>query len=63
MEKNKKNRQPATGKAGLKAGKQQESKGKYERKNDPVAGQGSGSDRAQSERQRERENAIQQTGE
>jgi hypothetical protein len=63
MEKNKKNRQPATGKVGFKGDEQQDNKGKYERKNDPVAGLGSGSDRAQSERQRERENAIQQTGE
>jgi hypothetical protein len=63
MEKNKKNRQPGGDKVGLKGNKQQGDKGKYERKNDPVAGQGSGSERAQSERQRERENAIQQTGE
>jgi hypothetical protein len=63
MEKNKKNRQPASSTAGLKGDKQQKNSDKYERKNDPVAGQGSGSDRAQSERQRERENAIQQTGE
>jgi hypothetical protein len=63
MEKNKKNREPASGKAGLKSDKQQDSSKKYVRKNDPVANQGSGSERAQTERQRERENPSQQNGE
>jgi hypothetical protein len=63
MENNKKNRQPASGKSGLKRDKQEDSSRKFDRKNDPVAGQGSGSERAQSERQEDREKAIQQTGE
>jgi hypothetical protein len=59
MENNENNRQPASD----KNDNQVDNSGKYERKNDPVAGEGSGSDRAQSDRQAEREHAIQQTGE
>lgn len=62
MEKNKNQKQPNMNPKDRKSGKQQENTnhGRYERKNDPVANQGSGSEKSQTDRSREQSQGNQQ---